>query len=337
VEGVKEKTLLALRQTGGDFLSGEDLSRLLGVSRTAVWKAVQALREEGYTISSRPRRGYRLEQVPNLLLPAEIRWGLETWWLGHKIYYRDTLASTNELAKELARQGEEEGTLVIAEEQVAGRGRRGRSWHSPRGQNLLFSLLLRPPLQPAQTPQLTFLAAVALAEILKEELGLAAGIKWPNDVYVGGRKVAGILTELSAEVDRVNFVIMGIGINVNTPLDDFPLPLQDRATSLQAEVGRALSRVDLLQKLLLRIENWYKAFLRDGFAPLRRRWKELALVLGKGVQVIGPDETLSGVAVDVDDFGALLVQVPEGPVRRVLAGDVSLREAVDNGQLTMDN
>ncbi len=184
---------------------------------------------------------------------------------------------------------------------------------------------------------MTFLAAVALAEILKEELGLAAGIKWPNDVYVGGRKVAGILTELSAEVDRVNFVIMGIGINVNTPLDDFPLPLQDRATSLQAEVGRALSRVDLLQKLLLRIENWYKAFLRDGFAPLRRRWKELALVLGKGVQVIGPDETLSGVAVDVDDFGALLVQVPEGPVRRVLAGDVSLREAVDNGQLTMDN
>ncbi len=152
MEGVKEKTLLALRQTGGDFLSGEDLSRLLGVSRTAVWKAVQALREEGYTISSRPRRGYRLEQVPNLLLPAEIRWGLETRWLGHKIYYRDTLASTNELAKELARQGEEEGTLVIAEEQVAGRDAGGGRGTPPGDKTSYFPCSCGPPCSRPRPP-----------------------------------------------------------------------------------------------------------------------------------------------------------------------------------------
>jgi BirA family biotin operon repressor/biotin-[acetyl-CoA-carboxylase] ligase len=330
VDGVKERTLLALRRAGGKFLSGEELSRLLGVSRTAVWKAVQSLREEGYNIISRARQGYRLEGIPDLLLPAEISWGLETQWLGRNIYYKDTLASTNELAKELARQGVEEGTLVIAEEQGEGRGRRGRSWYSPRGQGLLFSLILRPPLQPAQAPQLTFLAAVAVAETLRKELGLEAGIKWPNDIYIRGRKVAGILTELSAELDRVNFVIMGIGVNVNTPLEDFPPSLQEGATSLQAEAGRALSRAALLQKILLQIESWYKVFLQDGFPPLRRRWKELAFVLGKEVQVIGPRETFSGLAVDVDEFGALLVQVGGGQVRRVLAGDVSLREAIDN-------
>jgi len=250
--------------------------------------------------------------------------------LGRNMYYKDVLASTNELARDLARRGEEEGTLVVTEEQVAGRGRRGRSWYSPRGQGLLFSLILRPPLQPAQAPQLTFLAAVAVAETLKEELGLAAGIKWPNDIYIGGRKVAGILTELSAELDRVNYVIMGIGVNVNTPLEDFPPSLRGSATSLQVEAGRALSRVALLQELLLRLEDWYKTFIQDGFVPLRRRWKDLALVLGKEVQVLGPNGTFSGVAVDVDDFGALLVQVPGGQVRRVLAGDVSLREAIDN-------
>jgi len=330
VDGIKERTLLALRRAGDGFLSGEELSRLLGVSRTAVWKAVQALREEGYEIISRPRQGYRLEKMPDLLLPAEIRWGLKTRWLGRNMYYKDVLASTNELARDLARRGEEEGTLVVTEEQVAGRGRRGRSWYSPRGQGLLFSLILRPPLQPAQAPQLTFLAAVAVAETLKEELGLAAGIKWPNDIYIGGRKVAGILTELSAELDRVNYVIMGIGVNVNTPLEDFPPSLRGSATSLQVEAGRALSRVALLQELLLRLEDWYKTFIQDGFVPLRRRWKDLALVLGKEVQVLGPNGTFSGVAVDVDDFGALLVQVPGGQVRRVLAGDVSLREAIDN-------
>ncbi len=324
---MKEKTLRALRETSEEYLSGEGLSNLLGVSRTAVWKAVQSLREEGYDIISQARRGYRLNKIPDLLLPAEIRWGLGTRWLGHQIHYHDTLSSTNILAKELARQGAAEGTLVVTEEQKEGRGRRGRTWYSPRGEGVLFSFILRPALQPTHAPQLTFMAAVAVAETLRREYDLPAGIKWPNDIYIGGRKVAGILTELSAEVDGINFVAMGIGVNVNTRLDSFSPSLRARVTSLLQEKGHPIARVLLLQRLLYSLEREYTALSQEGFAPLRRRWLELDLVLGKKVRIIAPERSFTGRAVNVDEYGALLVQEQEGKggMRRVLAGDVSLR------------
>ncbi|NLJ33837.1 MAG: biotin--[acetyl-CoA-carboxylase] ligase [Firmicutes bacterium] len=323
---MKEKTLRALRETKEEYLSGEVLSNLLGVSRTAVWKAVQALRQEGYDITSQARSGYRLNKIPDRLLPAEISWGLKTRFLGHHIHYYETMSSTNIRAKELARQGAGEGTLVVAEEQVEGRGRRGRTWHSPPGEGVLFSFILRPALQPTHAPQLTFMASVAVAKTLREDYNLPAGIKWPNDIFIRGRKVAGILTELSAEVDRINFVAMGIGVNVNTELASFSPFLRERVTSLRVEKGHSLARVPLLQRLLLSLEEEYTALLEGGFAPLRRRWLELNLVLGKRVRIISPERSFTGTAVNVDEYGALLVQEEGAGLRRVLAGDVSLRE-----------
>lgn len=320
---MKEDILLSMMTESKEYISGEDISRRLGVSRTAVWKYIEDLRKAGYVIEALPRRGYRLLERPDKLLPTEVRSGLSTKILGQVVHYFPQVGSTNDVARKLAQQGADEGTLVVAEEQTSGRGRRGRNWLSPAGTGIFASLVLRPNLLPAQAPVLTLTAAVAGAEAIRQLTNLPVGIKWPNDLLINGRKVAGILTEISAEIDSIFYVIIGIGINVNT--NSFPDELKDIATSLAREGGQAVSRQRLLQLFLLRLEKWYYSLLEGGQDKVLDRWRELSVTLGRQVTIFSPNFTVQGLALDIDQEGALLLQTADHKIVRILSGDVSLR------------
>lgn len=321
-ETTHEELILGLLVDGGtDFVSGEALSGKLGLSRTAVWKVVNSLRGYGYRIEAVPSRGYRLLEAPDRLTALEVLPLLETHDLGRTLHTFETVDSTNVVAFRLAVEGAEHGELVLAEQQTQGRGRRGRTWVSPRRLNLYGSFILRPELPPQRAPELTLLAAVAVAESLRAG-GVPADIKWPNDLLVRGRKVAGILTELSADPDRVLFVVLGIGVNLNASREDFPPELADIATSVLLETERPVSRAAFAAGLAKRLEDWLDVHAAQGFEPIRERWRALSATLGQEVLVTSERRELRGVAVDIDADGALRLRTAEGTEERVLAGDV---------------
>lgn len=322
---MKEQVLDLLKMGYPEFVSGESICQALGVSRTAVWKHIQALRAAGYRIEAVPHAGYRLVSAPNRLYPSEITRGLKTSFIGHRVYHYDQVESTNRTARELAASAIEDGTLVVAEEQTGGRGRLGRSWFSPHARGIWCSVILYPEVNPVNAPPLAMLAAVAVARALRRTAGVEAGIKWPNDLLVAGKKICGILTELSAEMERVNYLIIGIGINVNIASGEFPRELQEMATSIQMETGRRVSRVALLQNLLAELEYWYERWQKEGFAPVLACWKELSVTLQRPVRVITLKESWEGWAEDVDADGSLVIRLPNGEYKRVVSGEVSLR------------
>jgi BirA family biotin operon repressor/biotin-[acetyl-CoA-carboxylase] ligase len=320
---MRESLLALLKEHAGRYVSGESLSRRLGVTRTAVWKQVQLLREQGYGIEASPRLGYRLLVLPDLLLPAEIQEGLETAALGHKVYHHYETASTNRLARELAGQGAPEGVVVIAESQRSGRGRLARNWFSPPG-GIWFSLLLRPRLLPHQAQLLTLAAAVAAVEATAETSGLVAGIKWPNDLLLAGKKLAGILTEVSAEMELLHYLVLGVGVNANIPAAAFPAELQSTATSLLAQSGRMVDRAAWLRNFLQRFEKWYLEAQGQEFAGLLTEWRRYSLTLGSAVTVCLPGRNVDGTAVDIDEHGALQVRTSAG-METFPAGELRLR------------
>ncbi|HDP79385.1 MAG TPA: biotin--[acetyl-CoA-carboxylase] ligase [Spirochaetes bacterium] len=321
----KTRILSLLKEHADRWLSGEELSDTLGLSRTAVWKYVQTLRGEGYAIESSTKKGYLLTERPDVLSIAEVGDILNTKVFGVAGYhYLQETGSTNHEAAVLADQGAPEGTIVIAERQTRGRGRRERNWYSPAGKNIYFSLILRPSISPAQAPKLTLLAAVAAAETLSVLTGLDVRIKWPNDLLVGDRKIAGILTEMSAGMEAVNHVIMGIGLNINTPPESFPDEIRDIATSLRAETGGDFPRALVLGTLLESLELYYHLFLSGGFPNILVRWKELSGIVGKKIQVNGVNSRVAGTVLDVDGDGVLLLKDDEGLVHRIFSGDVIL-------------
>lgn len=316
----EEMILSFLAEGGDDYISGAALSDKLGLSRTAVWKHVEALRKMGYRIDAQSAKGYRLIEVPDRLTALEVGPLLATREFGRTLHHYESLDSTNAKAFELAHEGGFHGEVIVAEHQTQGRGRRGRTWVSPPGKSLALSVILRPELPPSRAPECTLVAAVALAETLRDS-GAAASIKWPNDVQLEGRKVAGILTELSADVERVHFIVLGIGVNLNTSPADFPPELAEVATSVsiarQSHVHRALFTAALLSKL----EHWFDVWTEQGFEPIRAAWKGLASTLGQEILVRADQRELRGVAEDIDAVGALLLRVGDR-VERVLSGDV---------------
>ena len=320
---MRAKILQLLRQDTNRYLSGEEISRQLQVSRTAVWKHIRILKGEGYVIESHPRLGYSLRTVPDLLLPNEICPRLTTTFIGNTIHYFSTVSSTNTEAKRLANEGCPEGTIVLAEEQQAGRGRLSRGWFSPFAQGNWFSLVLRPKFPPQEAPKCTLLAAVAVARAIRA-LGVDCGIKWPNDILYNGKKLVGILTEMNAEMDAINYVIIGVGINVNTPISTFPEELRDIATSLSAISGQPVSRPDLLIAVLSELESLYTLASETGFLPIFAEWRKLSVTLGNEVDVFGINRNFSGIALDIDEDGALVVRTETG-IEKVVAGDVSIR------------
>jgi len=323
--GSEELVLGFLAEAGDEFVSGEAISDKLGLSRAAVWKHVNALRGQGYRIDAIPARGYRLVEIPDRLTPLELRPLLATHDLGQALHCFEEVGSTSDVAKELAEEGAAHGEVVIAERQTAGRGRRGRAWASPAGKNLYLSVVLRPELPPQRAPELTLVASVALCDVVRQA-GVEAGIKWPNDLLAGGRKLAGILTELAAEPDTVHWVVLGIGVNLNVRAEDFPEELRGEATSLAIERGQPAPRALFTAALLARLEEWLDRHAAEGFGPVRLAWKERSATLGREVRVEVEGREVTGVAEDLDETGALLVRCGKR-LARVTSGDVQLLRA----------
>ncbi len=320
----KSKLLVQLRDAAHQWISGEELCRELGISRTAVWKQINNLKAEGHHISSAPKKGYRLEQMADLVTVEEMEATLETRIMGRPaIHILNVTDSTNRQAKSMAGQGAAEGTLVVAETQTHGRGRMGRSWHSPAGRNLYASLVLRPQLPPSQAPQITLMTAVALARTLQVSAALDAKIKWPNDIMVGGKKIAGILTEISADMDAVDYVVVGFGINVNLPQAEVPKEIASLATSIYQEKGIETSRARLLCDLLKNYEAAYDLLNRQGFGPVMAQWRKMSDIIGQRVNVDVMEHRFTGVVETVDDDGVLILKDDQGETRRIFSGDVS--------------
>jgi len=314
---VKEKILDYLKKEH-EYFSGDEIAGRLGISRQGLWKHIQDLKDLGYDIVAVPHLGYRLESSPDRLFALEIAHGLNTKYIGRKIHYFDYLSSTMDLAMQLGIQTAPHGTLVLAESQTSGRGRLGRSWFSPKYKGIYFSLILRPKISPSASPMLTLLAAVSICEAIKKVAGLDAQIKWPNDVFCGNKKIAGILTEMNAEVDKVNFVVIGIGLNVNNDKKS----LVAQATSLKEQAGQSISRILLLQELLRRIENNYFLLEDRGGQGIIDKWRSFSLTLGRRVKVYCQDKHVEGQAVDIDQDGALLIRKDSGLTQKVFSGDV---------------
>ena len=315
--------ILRLFREQDGFVSGETISRELRVSRTAIWKQINGLRKLGYVIEAIPSRGYYLKSAPDVLTIAEISAHLNTAIIGRHIVCLAETASTNGDAFRLAEQGADEGTVVLADAQSNGKGRMGRVWSSPAGVNLYCSVVLRPVVMPYEAPQLTFLSAVAVARAIEQFSGLRPEIKWPNDVLINGSKVAGLLNEMSAETDGVNFVILGIGVNLNMTAEQFPDDLRHPATSLLVEAGRPFGRAGFVAVMLNELDRLYGDFISNGFAPVREEWQRLCNAHGRELEVSdGGPETVRGMFAGIDDSGALLVQGLNGTINRILSGDV---------------
>ncbi|MDO8489688.1 MAG: biotin--[acetyl-CoA-carboxylase] ligase [Candidatus Omnitrophota bacterium] len=314
---MKEKILDYLNK-GHDYLSGDQISKHLGISRQGLWKHIQELKDSGYEIVAVPHLGYRLESCPDRLFPFEITRSLNTKFIGKKIHYFDHLSSTMDTAMQLGMQGEPGGTLVLAESQSKGRGRLGRNWFSPKYKGIYLSLILRPKILPAVSPILTLLSAVSICEAIKNVVGMDAQIKWPNDIFIHNKKIAGILTEMNAEVDKVNFVVIGIGLNVNNDKKS----LIAQSTSLKEQLGQSFSRIFLLQEILRRIESNYFLLEDKGNQFIVDKWRAFSLTLGSRVKVYCQNKHIEGCAVNIDNDGSLLIRKDSGLIQKISSGDV---------------
>jgi len=301
-----------------DYLSGDQISKNLGISRQGLWKHIQELKDSGYEIEAVPHLGYRLQSCPDRLFPFEVSRKLHTKFVGKKIEYFDYLSSTMNLAMQLGMQGVANGTLVLAESQTKGRGRLGREWYSPKYKGIYLSLILRPAISPAASPILTLLSAVSICEAVKKVCDIDSQIKWPNDLLIHNKKLAGILTEMNAEVDKVNFVVIGIGLNVNNDKKS----LIAQATSLKEQLDQQVNRIALLQELLFRVEENYFLLEKKGNKAIIDKWRNFTLTLGKRVKVYCQDKHIEGMAVDIDTDGALLIRKDSGVIAKVTSGDV---------------
>lgn len=319
----KTGTILRLFHTEESYISGEHFSRELGVSRTAVWKHITTLRNNGYLIEAVPSRGYRLISSPDIIDPHEIKARLVSARIGTRLDYIKATSSTNADAFRVAEVGATEGTVVLADFQTGGKGRRGRVWSSPAGVNIYCSVVLRPTIMPHEAPQLTFLSAVAVARAIEQTTRLAPEIKWPNDLLISGKKVAGLLNEMSAETDGINFVILGIGVNLNMTTEQFPDELRHPATSLFLESGQQVDRSRFTAIMLNELDQLYAEFLEHGFGSVREEWQRRCNASGRQVLVSDSGtECTGGHFIGIDSDGALLLRSDDDKLHRITCGDV---------------
>jgi BirA family biotin operon repressor/biotin-[acetyl-CoA-carboxylase] ligase len=318
----KDKILNLLRSSQSTFVSGEELAKKCGISRTMVWKHITSLKREGFGIEAVPSQGYHITTTPDILRQSDVIFGLKTRIIGKEFRLLREVASTNTLAMELAAEGTPEGTVVVAETQTGGKGRLGRKWISPKG-NLYLSVVLRPNIPTHKAPLITLMGAVAVAAAIRKTCGLEAGIKWPNDILISGKKVSGLLTEMSAEQDRIRHIVLGIGVDVNMENDALPPEIRGLTTTLAAEAGAKIDRTTLLQQILRDLENWYQQLLSNDAAVLEE-WNRLNMTIGSRVSVSGAGETLEGLAQGVENEGRLVVRLDDGTIRTVAAGDVTI-------------
>ena len=320
---MKEEILRLLRSTDG-YISGQELCNRFGVSRTAVWKAINQLKEAGYEIEAQQNKGYRLMAAPDLMTEAEIKSLMHTDWVAKEVLYFDTIDSTNTKAQELAEKGYPSGTLVVADKQESGKGRRGRSWVSPSGTGIFMTLMIKPDINPNNASMLTLVAALAVAKAITSVTGEEALIKWPNDIVVNSKKVCGILTEMNAQFDYINHIVVGIGINVHN--ESFPEEISQMASSLMIEAGgRRFHRAQIIAETMAYFEQYYDTFLKtQDLSALVREYDELLVNRNKSVRVLDPKEPFDGKAMGITPKGELIVDTWESR-KLVSSGEVSVR------------
>lgn len=320
-----KKTILKLLKLNKDtFLSGQCISDKFQVSRTAIWKCMNSLREMGYKIESSPNRGYKLISVPDILTYEEIEPYLNTINIGRNIMYYKEIDSTNNKAKELALTSPK-GTVIISELQASGRGRLGRSWYSPFGKGIYMSTILKPDVDPIDASKITQVAAAALCESFNT-LGIKSYIKWPNDIIVNNKKVCGILTEMDAELNKINYIVLGIGINVNMEKDSFPEDINTIASSLKAESGMHINRQKLVSTILNNFEILYNEYLnKKSISSSIKICRENSILLGKEIKIINGNKISQGIAMDIDDEGLLIVKDSNDNLNKIISGEVSIR------------
>ncbi|WP_338024211.1 biotin--[acetyl-CoA-carboxylase] ligase [Aquibacillus albus] len=311
-----------LETKNDEFVSGQELSNELRKSRTAIWKHMKELEKDGYIIDAVPRKGYRIREFPKKLSSNTIQWGLHTKWLGSKIIHKKSVPSTQNIAHQLAQEGAQHGTVIIADEQTAGRGRLERKWHSMSEQGIWMSLLLRPKIPPIQAPQLTLLAATVLADILLKKVNVKAYIKWPNDIILNDKKIAGILTEMQAEQDQIQYIVLGIGINVNQSHHEFPEELKSIATSLKIETNKTHNIRDLIQSILTTFEQTYDHYLQNGFHDIKMKWESFGYKLGETVNITTPNHTWNTTILGIESDGGLLIKNPDGKTEKIYSAEI---------------
>lgn len=319
---MKSEILTMLREADG-YVSGQDLCQKFGVSRTAIWKAINQLKEAGYEIEAVQNKGYHILSEPDLMNEVKLQSIRKTKWMGQEIKYFESIDSTNVRAKQLAEEGYPNGTLVVADQQTAGRGRRGRAWESPKGNSIFMTFLLKPEISPNNASMITLVAALAIAKAISEITGEEAKIKWPNDIVVNGKKVCGILTEMSAQFDYINHIVVGIGINVNT--EQFPEEIEHMATSLKLEYQKNFQRANIIESVLEHFEEEYEKYLEtQDLSALVNDYNRLLVNKGNVVKVLDPKEPFEGKAMGITPTGELIVDTWESR-KLVSSGEVSVR------------
>lgn len=322
---MKSKLLTYLKENKGRFISGEEIANELGVSRTAIWKIINQMKEEGYKIESVSRKGYKLIEDEDIINKQELNLELKDTMYHEKIHYFDEIDSTSTYAKKVAMELQDSnGTVVISEIQNQGRGRLGRTWESPKGTGIWMSLVLKPDIDPTKASKITQITAAAVVLSMNKLYDIDAKIKWPNDVIISGKKVCGILTEMNAELNSINFITVGVGINVNTK--DFEDELKDKATSLYLETDVKQNRVPLIGEILRTFEKLYKNYIEtEDFSEVLDINKKYSVTLNKDVVVIYRDKKIEGFAYDLNDEGELLIRKSDGQIEKVYFGEVSVR------------
>lgn len=315
--------ILELLRGKDEFISGQELCDLFGVSRTAVWKAINRLKASGYDIEAVPNKGYHLKSAADVMNEPEVRSLLHTEWAGQEIHYYDTIDSTNNKARELAEKGSPHGTLVVADHQESGKGRRGRTWDSPANTGIFMSLLLMPDINPNHASMLTLVTALAVVEAIQDVTGIIPGIKWPNDIVINRKKICGILTEMNAQFDYISNIVIGIGINVHN--EQFPPEISEMATSLFLECGKRFHRALIIAKILEHFEEYFEIFLEtEDLSQLMKFYNRLLVNRGADVKVLDPKKPFEGKAVGINKNGELMVDTWEAR-RLVSSGEVSVR------------
>jgi BirA family transcriptional regulator, biotin operon repressor / biotin---[acetyl-CoA-carboxylase] ligase len=317
---MKNKVLEALYEKKGEYVPIDDLASKLEIPVSEVQEHIISLKNEGYTIEMSSNKEFMLKEDLTLLLPHKLKNKLNTSYIGKEIHYFREVDSTNEVAKKLAREGTPEGTVIIAESQSRGKGRRGKKWISPLG-GAWLSIILRPNTLPINAPQLTFIAGVAAAKTIKDEYGLDAGIKWPNDVLIDNKKVCGVLTEISTEIDTIDYIVTGIGIDANIDVNLLPQELRDTTTSIKSELDHDISRMILVQKFLGNFETMYDEFNKGNFQEILRKWRQLSKTIGRQVEIRKRTEFVRGEAVGVNSKGALILELEDGTLKKIISGE----------------
>ncbi|QDQ02118.1 biotin--[acetyl-CoA-carboxylase] ligase [Lysinibacillus fusiformis] len=322
---MKDEILKRLLAANGEAVSGQELADSLGVSRTAIWKHMQTLQEEGYIFETVKKKGYMLTGVPNSLSPTQIELFLNTKRFGREIHHFDVVDSTQTIAHKLAQEGAPNGTVIIAEDQTAGRGRMTRMWESTHGTGIWMTIIVRPDVSPQQASSFTLVVAVAVTMAIKTLYkNVEPAIKWPNDLLINGKKCTGILTEMQAEADLVQALLVGIGINANQVETDFSPDISDKATSLRLEAGEEINRAALVATILQYLEQFTDLFVNEGFASIKKLWEEMSCTIGQRIEVTTIRERFEGIASGITDEGVLQLTQADGTIRTIYSGDIKI-------------